>query len=343
MAASVVLVACAADAEVAAFVLDSESGALAPAGRYPVAGLREPMPAGMPLALGADGRVLYAGWRNPPYPVTCFRITADGGLEAFGTGHLAAPMAYLATDAAGRVLFAASYHGGLLAVHPLDAEGVPGAAAQTFDSLPKAHSILPDPEGQAVYAGVLGADRILRGAFTGNPGEPLAPLSVAAYSRRGAGPRHLRFAREGKLLYAVNELDGTLTAYARDGESGVLGELQTVALAAPAGGGRTLAAADLRLTPDERFLYANERAHAVIAGFRLAADGRLRPVAAMPTAPEVRSFAIDPSGRWLVAASFETGALSVWEIDGESGALRPAGGGPVGARAAWVEIAPLPV
>ncbi len=341
MAANVVLVACPADADVATFLLDENSGALVARGRYPLAGLREPVPAGMPLALASRSPVLYAGWRNPPYPVSCFRLTADGGLVACGTGHLSAPPAYLATDVAEGFLFVASYHGGLLAVHALDAEGVPGPALQVFASLPKAHSILPDPEGRAVYAGVLGADRLLRFVFTGNAAAPLAPPTVAAYSRRGAGPRHLRFARSGALLYVVNELDGTLTAYARDGESGVLGELQTVALAPPTAG-RTLAGADLHLTPDERFLYANERAHAVISGFRVSADGRLRPIATMPTAPEVRSFAIAPGGRWLVAASFETGALSVWEIDRDSGALHPAGGGPVGVRAAWVEIARLP-
>jgi 6-phosphogluconolactonase len=342
MAASVVLVACAAAAEVAAFVLDAESGALAPAGRTPVAGAREPVPAGMPLAISTDRRRLYAGWRNPPYPVSCFDINADGSLSRFGTGHLFAPPAYLATDAAGGLLFAASYHGGLLAVHPIGADGVPGAALQVFDSLPKAHSVLPDPEGRAIYAAVLGSDHILRGALSTTAGRPVAALTVAAVCRRGAGPRHLRFAHSGRSLYAVNELDGTITAYARDGESGVLGEVQTLPLAPGAASGHTLAAADLHLTPDERFLYANERAHALLAGFRLGADGRLVPAGAVSVAPEVRSFAIDPSGRWLVAASFETGALLVWERDGASGALRPAGVYPAGGRAAWVEIVSLP-
>jgi 6-phosphogluconolactonase len=335
-------VSCAAEAEIACFHLDNATGVLTPAGRARVPGPVDPPPTSMPLALSPDRRTLYAACRNPPYPVSCFAIGSDGALTLTGTGRLADAMAYIATDHTGRFLFGASYHGAKLSVNPLGADGVPGPPAQVLATPPKAHCILPEPDNRAVLAAVLGGDVILRLAFDPASGHLAEPAMVAAHAAPGAGPRHLRFARAGTLLFVINELDGTLTAWARDPATGALSELQSVRLVTSAAPGSVLAAADLHLTPDERFLYASERTTSLLAGFRLCADGTLAPLGTVPAEKAPRSFAIDPRGRWLLCAGQGSGRVAVYAIEARSGVLTRLGDVPAGGNPTWVEIIALP-
>jgi 6-phosphogluconolactonase len=342
MPRTVVFVSCAAESAVVSFRLDNATGVLEPLGRIAVGGAVEPPPTSMPLALSPDGRTLYAACRNPPFPVVSFAIGPEGGLSRTGSGHLAATMAYIATDRTGRFLFGASYYGARLSVNPIGRKGVPGDPVQVLETPPKAHSILPDPENRAVYAAVLGGDVILRQEFDAATGHLSTPATVVARTAKGAGPRHFRFARFGTLLYCLNELDGTLNAYARDTASGALTELQSVRLVAPPPPGETLAGADLHLTPDERFLYASERSRNVLAGFQLRADGTLEARGAVPAEPVPRGFAIDPRGRWLLCAGQETGRVAAYGIDARSGALTRLAEYPAGGNANWIEIIDLP-
>ncbi len=335
-------VSCAAEAVIACFRLDNATGVLTPVGRVTVPGWVDPPPTSMPLALAPDCRTLYAACRNPPFPVSSFAIGADGGLTLIGTGQMADAMAYIATDRTGRFLFGASYHGAKLSVNPIGAGGVPGEPLQVVGTPPKAHSILPDPENRAVYAAVLGGDVILRLGFDPASGRLAGPATAAAHTAPGAGPRHIRFARAGALFYVLNELDGTLTAAARDSATGALTELQSIRLVPPAAPGQTLAAADLHLTPDERFLYASERRNNLLAGFRLRPDGTLDALGTVPAERGPRAFAIDPYGRWLLCAGQQTGRVAVYAIAASSGALTRRAAILAGGNATWIEIIELP-
>ena len=342
MPPTIAYVSCAAEAAMVSFRLDTQTGALTPHARATVPGPADPPPTSMPLALSPDRRTLYAACRNPPYPVSSFAIAPDGTLSLTGTGHLAHTMAYIATDHTGRFLFGASYHGARITVNPLGPTGVPGDKLQVLETPPKAHSILPDPENRAVYAAVLGGDVILRQDFDPATGRLSTPVTPAAHSAPGAGPRHLRFARGGALLYCVNELDGTLNAYARHPATGALSALQSVRLVPPAEPGQTLAAADLHLTPDERFLYASERTNNVLVAFRLRPDGTLETLATVPAEAAPRGFAIDPGGRWLLCAGQQTGRVAVYAIDPATGALTRHSAYDAGGNANWIEIIELP-
>ena len=367
MPRTIVYVSCAAAGEVVSFRLDNDTGVLTPVGQAAVAGTVLPPPISMPMALTPDHRYLYAACRNPPFPVTCFAIGEDGALTSIGIGHLADTLAYLSTDRTGRYLFGASYFGASLSVNPIGADGVPGDPLQVLSTPPKAHSIQPDPENRAVYAAVLGGDVILRQEFSALTGRLSTPATPAAHTAPGAGPRHFRFARAGAFLYCVNELNGTLNAYARDSATGSLTELQSVRLVQftltangrdPATGtlperqsvrlvpadapGATFSSADLHLTPDERFLYASERVNNVLAGFRLHPDGTLEAIGTVPADPEPRGFAIDPRGRWLLCAGQWTGDVAVYRIDASSGALTRLAAYPAGGNANWIEIVDLP-
>lgn len=299
----------------------------------------------LPLAVTADRRRLYAALRNEPYSVVAFAIAPlTGRLTALGSGPLADSMAYISIDATGRHLFSASYGGGKVSVNAIGADGVPGEIRQVRATEPKAHAILADPTNRFVLATSLGGDAIHQYRFdpqsgTLSPGDP--PLSRIAPP--GGGPRHFAFAPDGRFVYLLNELDGTLHVLPWDPSIGMLGdELQFIS-AMPTGSTDKPWGADIHVTPDGRFLYASERTTSTLAAYSIdAGTGRLTTIGTFSTEAQPRAFAIAPSGRHLLSVGELSNALTVHAIDPSTGALTALGSTTVGRKPNWVEIVELP-
>ena len=60
------------------------------------------------------------------------------------------------------------------------------------------------------------------------------------------------------------------------------------------------------------------------------------------TETQPRGFAIDPLGRYLIAAGQKSNAATIYAINPESGALKPIGRQELGKNPNWVEIVALP-
>lgn len=238
----------------------------------------------------------------------------------------------------GRLLFAANYTSGNIAVFPLSESGEiepascvvqgegsgPDPARQDG---PHAHQVMLDPRENYLLVPDLGADRILifrvdheAGTVAPNPVQPFLELEP------GAGPRHLVFHPSGKLLFVVNELNATVTVCRYDGSSGTLTRLQSVRTVEESYHGTAYPAA-IRMDPGGNYLYASTRGEvSSLAVFSLGEDGsiaRIQVVEDVPGWP--RDFNIDPSGRYLIVAGERSGTLELFHIDPESGTLSRTG------------------
>ncbi len=335
MGHTIVYVSCADSGELHVLALDEASGTLAARQTLACGGVV------MPLALRPDQRVLYAALRNEPWRVLAFAVDAhDGRLAPIGDAPLAQSLAHIAVDGSGRWLFGASYGGNLLTMNPLAADGRPQPPCWQHATPPKAHAMRAAPDNRFVYATSLGGDRVLQFAFDAGRGT-LTPLDPPAFDgRAGAGARHLAFHPGGRLAYLLNELDATLDVLAIDA-SGQLAALQTVSFLPPGFSGEPWGA-ELRLTPDARFLYASERRSSTLAGFAVDASGRLAPIGHWPTQAQPRGFAVTPSGRHLIVAGQLSHAVGVHSIDPASGALTLRHELAVGRNPNWVEAIALP-
>ena len=81
------------------------------------------------------------------------------------------------------------------------------------------------------------------------------------------------------------------------------------------------------------------RLSSTIAALRVdAASGGLTYVSTTPTEQQPRGFAIDPTGRYLIAAGEKSDKLSVYAIDSSDGSLRLLGRHAGGLGASWIEI-----
>jgi 6-phosphogluconolactonase (cycloisomerase 2 family) len=242
--------------------------------------------------------------------------------------------AHLAVDPTGRQLVVANYIGGDFVVLPIEADGRLGPVSGNLkdtgsgpnkdrQEAPHPHSVVFDPAGRFIAAADLGIDKvqIFRLADGG-----LARVSEAPVAP-GAGPRHLAFDLAGKHLYVLAELNATVTVFPYDPATGQIGQaLQTISTE-PAGYNGPHSTAEIAVHPSGKFLYASNRGHNSIVGYRIdPSTGLLSLIGFAPQGVKFpRNFAIDPSGKWLYVANQKGDTIVQFEIDPQTGELKPSG------------------
>ncbi|MDM0066259.1 beta-propeller fold lactonase family protein [Variovorax sp. J31P207] len=336
-AATFVYVANADSQDISVLELDRAQGLLKPVDTVAVAGTV------MPMAVSPDKRFLYAALRSQPFRVASFAIDgASGRLRKLGEAPLADSMANIDVDATGRWLFAASYPGHKITVNSIGQDGAVGAVQQLIPTAPNAHAIHADATNRFVLATSLGGDNLSVWRLDAEKGVLTSSDPALVPAGPKSGPRHFVWDQGQRFLYLVNEVDASLYVYAWDGARGTLRELQRTTTL-PAGFTGKPWAADLHLTPDGKLLYASERTSSTLSAFRVdPASGLLQPLGQTPTEKTPRGFAIDSSGRWLVAAGQDSHSVSVHAIDAASGALGAPKRLAVGKNPNWIQIVDLP-
>ena len=243
---------------------------------------------------------------------------------------------YLDVDATGKTLLVANYSTGSVSSLSVRDDGSLGEAASFIQHAgssvdpvrqtgPHAHSIVVSPENRFAYAADLGLDEVLiyrldAAKATLSPNQtPLAKTSP------GAGPRHLTFHPNGKYLYAINELGNSVTLFDYDPRSWALRERQTISTLPQEFEGKSYCA-DLKITPNGRFLYGTNRGHDSIAAYRIGDDGRLTLAGIEPSLGKgPQNLAISPRGELLLCANMPGGNVAVFRIDPQTGGLTSVG------------------
>ena len=234
---------------------------------------------------------------------------------------------YISIDQTGRFAMVANYNGGNVAMLPIQADGRLGPATAVVQhdgssvdperqTAPFVHSILPDPKNRFAIAADLGADKLVIYEMDLENGKLNEHAEIRV--KPGSGPRHLIFHPNGDYLYLINELNSTLNVYRYDSELGSLEEIQTISTLPPDFQGKNLCA-DLHIYGT--YLYASNRKHDSIAWYlidevtgQLSYEGEV-----LSGGKEPRGFAIDPTGRFLLAAHERSDNVVVFQIDSSTG------------------------
>jgi 6-phosphogluconolactonase len=267
--------------------------------------------------------------------ITAFRRESDGSLSRIAdTDFDGGGPCHLFIDSTGQALLASAYGGGAVASFRISSDGrlwpVSRFAFQgkgpnpRRQEAPHTHFAAVHPLGRIAYAVDLGTDSIQAFEFSPQTAA-LSPL----WSRQtapGAGPRHLAISLDGASVYALNELNCTVTRYECNERSGWLEPRQTLSTLPPGAAREGSTGAAIHLSPNGRHLYASNRGHDSIAVFEIGPKGDLAFMEALPLGLKTpRSFAIDPSGRWLVAAGQGSNEIASYRLDPISGRFEPSG------------------
>lgn len=297
----------------------------------------------MPMAFSPGRHRLYAVDRSAPFAVHTLAVDASTGhLSLLGSRPLAGNMVYVSTSLDGQWLLSASYSEDRIAVNAIDAGGLVGPPLQVLDTPKQAHAICPAPDGQHVWVSCLGADQLL--CYRLGPGPlPLSGQPVMRHqSRAQSGPRHLAFHPNGRWLFVINELDGSVDGLAL-GEGGAPPSPLSHARILPPDTQMAPWSAELRISADGQWLFASDRRAATLSALRIdAGTGQLTLVGCVQTEALPRSFALSPDGLTLFVASQETGRLSILGFEPDTGRMRLQSQLDCGTSPTWVEAIELP-
>jgi 6-phosphogluconolactonase len=173
--------------------------------------------------------------------------------------------------------------------------------------------------GNMVVVADLGTDSLITYRLT--EGGSLHTLAVAK-TVPDSGPRHVAVHPSGAFLFATNELNSTISSFALDSHTGKLTAIDSHS-AIPESNRSQNACADIRISPDGRFVYGSNRGQDSIAVFEVdPASGMLSGVGFIPSGGETpRNLALTPSGRHLFCANQDSDRISIFERDAQTGGL----------------------
>ncbi|MBS1369978.1 MAG: lactonase family protein [Lentisphaeria bacterium] len=292
-----------------------------------------PMPNVNYLAFSPDRKFMYSTCTVDGLAgVASFAVGPDGGLtfiSSMASGGKSA--CYVITDPSGRFLYCANYSTGDFTEFRLEGGRIvaqtklirhegrgPNAARQEG---PHTHFTNMTPDGKFLIVIDLGVDAVFtyridpeKGLDASNP----KVLKVAP----GDGPRHLVFDKSGRIAYLANELGNSVTSLAySDGNFTVIDKVTTL----PRYWEGATKVSAIRLSEDERYLFASNRGFDSIAVYELDGRGGMKPsdmVLSGGSSPRDINFL--PGGRWFGAANEFSDIVVFFDYDGK-GKLTPNG------------------
>ena len=118
----------------------------------------------------------------------------------------------------------ANYSSGNISVLGKNNDGSIGAVKQVVQhtgksintkrqEAPHAHMVYFSPDKKYVLANDLGTDKIYVYQYNSNSATEVLTLKSSIDVKPGSGPRHLIFSKDGKQVYLLQEMDGTITSF----------------------------------------------------------------------------------------------------------------------------------
>lgn len=315
-----------------AFRFDSKTGTLNP--QHRTTDVQHPFF----LVISPDGRFLYSidtdkfGGTEDEFVAAYSIETSTGELSRLNKQSAkGSASCYLDIDSTGKTVVLANYSTGSVAALPVQADGSLGEATSFVQhegssinpkrqKAPYAHSIVISPDNRFALAADLGIDKVLIYRLDAAASKLSVNAAQASVSvEPGSGPRHLTFHPNGKSVYLINELKNTVTYFAYEPQSGKLTTQQTISTL-PADFDGVTHTADVKITPNGKFLYGTNRGHDSIACYRIGDDGKLSLIKIEPSLGKgPQNLMITPDGQWLICANMPGNNVAVFKINGNTG------------------------
>ena len=243
---------------------------------------------------------------------------------------------YISVDQTGKWVIAGNYSSGNFSILPVSIKGILGKAKQVIQHIgsgpdtarqksPHVHAVFLKKNNRDLFVPDLGINKIMTYRFDAKTGKVI-PSKAGFVSTSGSGPRHIDVHPNGKYVYLVEELSGSITVY-RDWGHAELKEIQTLSTL-PLTYKGAAGSADIHVSPDGKFLYCSNRGFSnTIAIFSIdAKTGMIKLITHQYTFGEKpRNFNFDPTGKFLLVGNQDSDEIVVFKRDITTGLLTGTG------------------
>lgn len=269
--------------------------------------------------------------------VAAFSIKTDGALKELSRQSAQAKrLCHISLDNTSTTLMGANYGGGSVVSFPINKSGDVEPLASIHhhrgssvnpkrQTKPHAHSIYPGPDNRFAYAADLGTDKVM--IYSIDPGTAQLTAAGSADTPPGAGPRHMKFGKDGKQLYVLNELHLSISTFDRNATTGKLSNLRTVPLLPKDSDITSMSSSEIVISQDGKFIYCanrdlTEQKRDSLSVLSAGKNGQLTHL--QTTHAEVwipRNINLTPCGHWLLVAGQKSNSISIFKVDFQSGKL----------------------
>jgi 6-phosphogluconolactonase len=190
---------------------------------------------------------------------------------------------------------------------------------------PHVHSTVFHPNKKQLLVGDLGTDKIHLYDYNPSFAVPFnnsdpGHMEVAA----GSGPRHIAVHPSGNPVYLIHEMSAEIGVY--NYEAGKMSKIQVLPLTSEDFIGN-VGAAEVKISPDKKFLYASNRGDAnEITVFEIGKTGELTFVERVKSGGKnPRNFVITSDGKYLLVANQDSDSIVVFERNRQTGKITKTG------------------
>ncbi|PXY40685.1 6-phosphogluconolactonase [Flavobacterium cheongpyeongense] len=290
------------------------------------------------LSVSADNKFVYAVNENGNQStVSAFSYDSKSGkIKLINKNDaLGADPCHLINDSKNVII--ANYSGGNIAVFKKNADESITEGQQLIQHEGKGtnearqekahvHMVAFSPDKKFVLANDLGLDKVFIYQYNPGAAHEILKLKGSVDVKKGSGPRHLTFSKDGKYVYLIQELDGTLTTFAYDKTRGLKLLLKETNII-PKDFKGTNSSAAIKISPDGKFLYVSDRGDLnSITVYTVLKDGSINKIEQVSTQGKgPRDFAIDPTGNYLLVGHQYTNEIIIFKRDKTTGKLTATG------------------
>ncbi len=287
------------------------------------------------LSLSKDKKFVYAvSESGDQSKVYAFAFDANSGKLSLINKVAAADLGPCHISMSDQHVVTANYSGGSICVFNRQMDGSLSELAQknvytgssidsTRQTKPHLHQTVFSNDEKVLLVNDLGTDLVRSYSYDGNAKTTILTVLDSIKLKLGSGPRHSTMSKDGRFVFVLQELDGTLTTLAYN--AGKLTKLHETSIVKKLD--IKTGAADIHISPDGKFLYATNRGTANdITCFQVENDGALTFVEqtfVLGIGP--RNFAITKDGKYIFIGNQGCSTISIFKRDLNTGKIEDTG------------------
>lgn len=263
--------------------------------------------------------------------VESYKVKDDGLLKSLNMQSINGMRGcYLSTSYDDKFLFVAGYHDGKITVLKLNKDGSVGAISDEIylkgmgsiaerNFHPHVGCVKMTRDDKYLLAADMGMDHVNVYSLDHKTGK--LKLADIIRSEQESSPRHIKFSKDGKILYIVHELKCYIDVYTyKEREPGdpAFEKIQTISTANDYRTSSTAASA-LNISEDFKYVTSSNAGDNSVSLFKIHSDGTLEKILCLPISGDYpKDAALFPGNKFLVSCNNESDTLTFFNVDMEN-------------------------